>query len=478
MTKEEIKIKIQQARQQGVPDDVTFKYLNDKGLIPQNKIVTSEIQKPANSGLIQTNSPYGAVGNTLQNFSVGVAQGVGSTLKGAGTLVQKGLDATVNKVLPAGAQLGSDIYRKGTELEKKATEILTPQSTAQSVGFGTEKLAEFLIPSTSIVKAQKVATGLVKGTGKVAGLVRTGVKAGTEALSSGAISTVQQGGIDDQVKTNSIVAGLFSLGGSGVSKVLGGTASKIGQKIQQTVIKPNASDFSDGFKIETLKKYNLGGSLEETLAKTNGKMNELSKQLNEKLGKSTTAINLNEIYDNTIKKLGTDKAKNFGNIQGTERVLQSLKGEIVEVAGNNGLVSIPEAQLVKRGAGTKGSWSFGNPDPDARASEKVYNAFYNELKTAIEKNSPEGVREINKQLSELIPINNAVLRRLPVDQRNAVLGITDNLALYGSLFDPKALALLGANRLAKSGKFGSFLVNVADSIKKPTSAVGQRVLGQ
>ena len=42
MTTDEIKKKIQEARNQGVPDDVTFKYLNDKGLIPQDKIVQAQ----------------------------------------------------------------------------------------------------------------------------------------------------------------------------------------------------------------------------------------------------------------------------------------------------------------------------------------------------------------------------------------------------------------------------------------------------
>lgn len=89
--------------------------------------------------------------------------------------------------------------------------------------------------------------------------------------------------------------------------------------------------------------------------------------------------------------------------------------------------------------------------------------------------------ELNKQISELIPISNASLRRLPIEQRNNVISLTDSIGLYGAMFDPKALVLIGANRLSKSGKFGNFLVNVSERIGKsklPSGNVGSRVFGK
>lgn len=98
--------------------------------------------------------------------------------------------------------------------------------------------------------------------------------------------------------------------------------------------------------------------------------------------------------------------------------------------------------------------------------------------SAIEKNAPEGVKELNKQMSDLIPISNAALRRLPVEQRNNMISLTDSIGLFSAIFDPRSLALLGANRLAKSGKFGNFLMNVAESVKKPSAtSVGKRIFG-
>ena len=93
----------------------------------------------------------------------------------------------------------------------------------------------------------------------------------------------------------------------------------------------------------------------------------------------------------------------------------------------------------------------------------------------INKTAPSRVKGINKEMSELIPISNAVIRRIPIEARNQALSLTDQMGLYASVFDPRALALIGANRLSKSGKFGQFLVNVSE--KTPTSELGKRFLG-
>lgn len=482
------------------PDDV-LKYLSVNVNKPSAaKLVNSDVS---------TNSPYGVVGDAMSNFSTGFVKGGISTLKGIGTIGQTILDQTAGRVVNAVAGKGfvptgaddtgtiSDIYRQGTPEEIKAQEFVTPNSPAQSAGFVTEKISEFLIPSSKIAAVEtgvgKLATGGLEtlgtkigveglGSGKIAGLTKAVTKSGIEGLASGGITAAQNGHIDDQVKTNAIVGGIFSLLGStagGLKNLTGDYTQKFGQKIQTTVIKPNAADLADGFKIENLQKYKLGGSNEQVLANTSNKLNSLSDELNQKLASSNTSINLNTIYEDTIKALGGGKAKNFGNIQGSERVLQALKGEIESVAGRNGLVSVSEAQLVKQGAGRKGAWVFGSGDPDASSVEKVYNTFYNQLKVAVEKSSPDGVKEINRQISDLIPIQNAVIRRLPVEARNSILSLGDHIDLFGALLSPKALLTLGAGRLAKSGQFGNFLVNVGEKVKSPsTSGIGQRILGQ
>jgi hypothetical protein len=239
----------------------------------------------------------------------------------------------------------------------------------------------------------------------------------------------------------------------GLSNLFG----KAGDKIQTSIIKPSQADVKDGFSIETVKKYNLGGSLKQTFEKTDQKLDELSGQLNAKLSASNSSIDLNKAYENTARRLLGNKLENFGSNSQMENAIEKLRGEVSTVAGANGIVTIPEAQVVKRASGHFGAWTFGVPTPEATASQKVYNTFYNELKTQIEKESPAGVREINKEISKLIPVMNALIRRIPVADRNSAISLKDIITLSAASLEPRALALTLMNFASKSGKVGALL---------------------
>lgn len=424
----------------------------------------------------------------LKGIATGIAKGEIATVKGLADIGEKIASQTAGRVVNLVSGEGfkptpvQDSFGNLVGSEQKVKEITTPEGTAENIGFATEKIAEFLAPSSAISKAKGVTTGLVKGTGTLSKIAKTAIGSGTEALATGAQSAIQEGEINDNVKTASLIASLFPVAGQ-VLKSSGSGVSKLGQKIQQSVIKPSIKDIEDGFKVDTINKFNLGGSLEQTLAKTNAKMNDLSSQLKDKLANSVIPVNLNNVYSTTEKRLLENKAGSFGNISSIQKVLNNLKNEITEVGGQNGLVDLVEANLIKRGAGTKGSWVFGNPDPDSKAVETVYNTFYNEIKKSIEQAAESsgqgGIKEINKQLSELIPVNNAVLRRIPVESRNNAIGLTDLITITGSIFDPRALVLTGVNRLSRSGQVGNLLVKAGENIKNPEvkNSVINRLLG-
>jgi len=145
------------------------------------------------------------------------------------------------------------------------------------------------------------------------------------------------------------------------------------------------------------------------------------------------------------------------------------------------------AILIKRGAGTKGAWAFGQIDRDIAALEEVYTKFYLFLREEIIKSAGKQGGEfasLSREISELIPIANAALRRLPVEQRNNIISLTDSVGLFAAIFDPRALALIGANALSRSGQFGAFLVKVGERARQRAqtspidrSAIGERVFG-
>ena len=416
--------------------------------------------KPKIAPQISSIKKQGVFGNVAE----GAGKGVISSATGMSSLGERALRGATKALLPKSLESKFGVEGK---LEKTSAEQLVPEQlrkpegTAQKIGFGAVKIAEFLIPSSKIAKIEKGRKLITR--------------MGIEATTLGGQTAIQKGKIDENAKTSAIIGAMFPFVGAGFSVIKKGL-KPVGQKIQDTVIRPNFKDVKDGFKTENVSKYKVGGSLGETATKTHIKLNQLSKELKEKLGISTGKVDLNKVYKETIDDLSEKKTRQFGEIKSSKIVINQLKDEIEEVAGKNGLVDLIDATNIKRGAGTKGSWAFGRTEPNAGAVEKVYTKFYTKIKTAIEEASPENIKEINKQMSDLIPISNASLRRLPVEQRSSIIRLTDSIGLYASMFDPKALALIGAKRLSKSGKFGQFLINVAE--RTPKTSVGKRIFGQ
>lgn len=269
-------------------------------------------------------------------------------------------------------------------------------------------------------------------------------------------------------------AGVFSkLLEKGISKI-GSLTGKTGEKITQTIIKPNKTDLEDGFSVNTIKKYNLGGSLKTMQSKTDALMDDLTKQLNAKYAGTTAKIDLNDILNKTINESAGSKVNTFGSNTSMENAFNQLKGEIATISAD-GNVSIPEAVQIKRAAGHFGAWVYGQTDPESTARQKVYTSFYRQMKTAIEQNSEPGVKEVNKQLSELIPVMNAIIRRIPVAERNATLSLTDVISLSASTIDPRSLSVFALNQLSKSGVVAKGLMEAGPAIEKGAGALAPAI---
>jgi len=294
--------------------------------------------------------------------------------------------------------------------------------------------------------AGAIATGAAVGGAQGAGEAMQQEKSASDVAKSGGIGAAIGG----------VTAGVIG----GFSKLLG----KIGEKIQTSVIRPTAPDLKDGFSMNTIKEYNLGGSLKTTLDKTQTKMDELTSQLNERLASAPEKIDLQKVYKETTDELlNSNKLKGFGAGSKIQNALDELSNEI-SIVGNE--LSIPDAQIIKQAAGRQGAWQFGKRDAESNAREAVYNAFYSKLKSQIEKSSPEGVREINQQLSKLIPVMNAVIRRIPVAERNNLISLSDMIGLVGSSLNPAALSPTIINLISKSGTAANILSKTGDAIEK------------
>lgn len=431
--------------------------------------------------------------STMENFSVGFAKGGLKTAKGLGTVGQWLLDNTAGRAVNAAMGKGftnapidssGDIYRNGTESSNRANELLTPKGAAETAGFFTERIAEFLTPAGIEKAGAQLATKTgaklaTIGFPKLATASGLAIKGAAGAIETGVKTALQRNEIDNEVKINALIAA--------ASPTLAYGVQKVGSGILNSVIKPTIQDVKNGFKIENVKKYNVGGSLSTSLEKTSSKISENAMKLDKMLANSKATIDVDDAFAKTVKQLQGKKHLVFGKVRDLNGGLKELAQDLADMSTPSGateagqiygtisdLKKVPiqiANNQIKRGAGTKGAWMYGRIDKNAEAIDQVYSVFYQELKKQIDKKAPSAASKLNAEMHELIPIQSALIRRIPVADRNNVIGLGETMSLVGAAFDPRALAVLLPTIAQKSGTFGNFLMTAADNwIGKGTGA--------
>lgn len=313
-----------------------------------------------------------------------------------------------------------------------------------------------------VLRAGGTAAGIVSAPASIPAAIATGAGVGAATMAGQAL---QEGKPVTEVAKQGLIGGALGAVTSGVTYGIGKLIESVGGKILNSVIKPTKVDIDDGFSMKTVKEYNLGGSLDTIKNKTQTKLTDITNQLNTKLAESPNRIDLNRVFEQTLKELTDEsKLKGFGANLKIENGLANLKEEVGLVNAQGG-ISIPDAQVVKQAAGGFGAWQYGRPDPDSKATEIIYNTFYNKLKTAIEDASPEGVKSLNQELAKLIPVMHAVIRRIPVADRNNAISLNEMIGLVGSSVNPIALGPTLLALISKSGVAGQALSKAGPAIQ-------------
>ena len=399
--------------------------------------------------------------------AVDAAIGVGKSLAKTGSTLLKPVDKVLEKAgVKAGAGLSDeDLKAKGffQGAGKFVGDVLQTDAAATAVA----PVASAITKSSQAAKAPAV----------IQKLLDVGGRSALDAATGYGVAKVQ-GADSKDAKTAALIAGALpwaSAAFSGVAKLAG--VNKAGEKIQYAVIKPTKTDISNGFKIENVNKYSLGGSLKQTAQKTQDAITERAAKLKSLLKPGSADIDLNKVYYETAKKFEKVSLENAGSNVALKAQLDKFAQEMTQLS-QNGIVDIADGQVIKRAFGAKGAWQYGIPAEDANAIEQVYNTAYNILKTDIEtaaaKAGNAGVGQVNKELSELIPIEHALIRRLPVAARQNPISLTDLVSLIGG--SKLGVPLFVLNKLTKSGTIGAKLAN-AGKQKASTSAVQTLISG-
>lgn len=237
---------------------------------------------------------------------------------------------------------------------------------------------------------------------------------------------------------------------------------KLGERISKASLRFTKADVDAGADVRTgaiydVQRSNLGDTLDETQKRIAG-YNNVVKEVVQKSG-DPMVIDLKQALKNVRSKFTAEGSSL--NIPKYEQLL----GEI-EASFNRFIPDWQERKLsVSEGLKTRrefGKQAVFHHDPlnkgDNALKEELFNALYMEMKKELDTNLPPQFKGANEALSKLIPYQNAILRRLPIEERQNILGITDNMTAIAGLFDPKALVLGMVNRSLRNPAVGRMLM--------------------
>lgn len=209
------------------------------------------VQQPTGGGRTsqRLNPPAQSGGfvSGLKNFGIGALKGAGSTLVGLERLGGKlGGDVIYGgiKKLPFASGSGRPV---GDILSQQQ---ITPRGTAQEAGFGTEQIAEFLLPAGKVAKADKALDIALQGSKVLSkfalGAAKVASKSAVEAGVGGGITLAQTGGDFEQAGKAALVFGGTRAATAGIGEAL--RAFNVPERLYQKIFKDNYKDMISELK--------------------------------------------------------------------------------------------------------------------------------------------------------------------------------------------------------------------------------------
>lgn len=234
---------------------------------------------------------------------------------------------------------------------------------------------------------------------------------------------------------------------------LAGASKALAQRLVQRDYMPLKSDLRAGWSADNAIKHGLYGKDVGKLAEDGtAKLADLYKQQKELIKAGSAAggrVDFQKAIDDAVADIekGADSelwdkapalAEEYKRRIARIRDLKNASPEDLSAALNK---DVADAQLVKSDLGEDAAFASkkGTPgiDPDAAARGRFAAILYSKTKDQIEKNTPEGLREINKAMSEIIPLRNAAEYRSEVLGRQRVGKLTDFILGGSAIAMPK-----------------------------------------
>jgi hypothetical protein len=266
-----------------------------------------------------------------------------------------------------------------------------------------------------------------------------------------------------------IIGGIAPKLGLGTSKAL----EKGAARIQGTKVKINSPEFKKGAQNEMYTKYEVFGNANKVREQWQNKIDDTYNQVKEKIQNLPDVpenyASIDDIFNSAEKSVDT-YGKSPTARAAIKNSLEKLKEEF-QSAYPDGKINILDAQSEKQVIGKKGDWLARageiSGNPEASINSQAHNALYDALKTNVENKGAPGIKELNKQLSEMIPMERAASKSMLVANRKNLISLDDfiggvHAASSAAVGNFAPAAIVGANILSKS----------------PSIAKGMHVLGK
>jgi hypothetical protein len=135
-----------------------------------------------------------------------------------------------------------------------------------------------------------------------------------------------------------------------------------------------------------------------------------------------------------------------------------------------------KANELKQVVGEIGAAAFGKNTKEDDAMEALAMVTYGKLRNQIDKSTSGRVKQLNKEISELIPIKMAAMRRLPIEKRNEFFSIKEFGGMAASLAtgNPLPLSLSLSDRILKN-PYAAKILNRISRIEKPVLLAGSKI---
>lgn len=229
---------------------------------------------------------------------------------------------------------------------------------------------------------------------------------------------------------------------------------RLGAKIGESIFRFTKADVDAGASMKNVAKFDLmretlAESLDETQRRIAG-YNNIVKEVVRKSG-DPMLIDAKTAIANVRKSLtGEGKSLSSGRYEKIiDEVEESMDTFIPDWRTRK--LSVTEGMKLQREAGKQAVFHHDPLNKGENAlREQVFNDLYMKMKGELDTNTPPQFKGAREAMSEIIPVQHALMRRIPVAERQNLLSLTDSMTTLASVFDPRALAFGAISRATKS----------------------------